>query len=91
MRTQCRGVPSVSTSTVELLSVSSWLFTTDNLLREGTRDRTTKARPVGFPCGIPRSQTASMIIFSFPGFPLIKNCYVSVAAIHHKGESLYLR
>ena len=68
MRTQCRGVPSVSTSTVELLSVSSWLFTTDNLLREGTRDRTTKARPVGFPCGIPRSQTASMIIFSFPGF-----------------------
>ena len=25
-----------------------------------------------------------MITFSFPGLPLQKNCYVPVAAIHHK-------
>lgn len=35
----------VSVSTVGLLSSSSWLFTTDNLLREGTRDKKTKQGP----------------------------------------------
>lgn len=84
---QCRASPSVSMSTVEFLSAPSWLFTTDNLLREGTRDRTIKEGPMGFPCGTPRSQPP-WSFSPFLGFHYIKNCYVPMAAIHPKEEPL---